>query len=923
MYHFDESRQRFEAHLVQVIPPTSLPECIILRDLAGRLSCHLPAELPQIETVLSQLESNLQADSNLLAYCATPPVWSYEPKHPLWVRLNQLAKNGNGSIKIVERVVAGQTWSKPTAPPFDPPPYLITFYSFKGGVGRTTAAALTGLKLARSGKKVCLVDFDLEAPGLSGLAENVGVGAVDYLLEKQLGIAGPMKDYLYFVADEVAKNKGGELWLVPAGNINANYLTKIGRLDFQALLQHTPSHSNIHALFHDLKQTTPFDFYLIDARTGITDIGGITLNGLSHLNVILFGLGSQNEQGLDFILQHLKTLFKEHQLTPEQIASRLLFVFSPVPLGESKAKDDDLKEALRQTLFTALETHIYPLWPLNTSFPDITDNETPTDPVPHDPLFIRYLPRMPLQKKLQEMEYIQSDTADPPYDQLVERILNVKIPLLGLPKNDPYPLSPNLLAVLQTTRQNLANLRTAGTADDDLKTEDLLRQRFLPLPSFSFLFDPNLFLILGPKGSGKSALFQVLKHPNYVKDLAAFWKIEPAQRHAVQRAKWLVGFEKSFQTSHFGPEKLQALDQVGRQHPSIYILFWKYLAVWSIQQAFHYPRLDLQPGPNLSDLLLDSGRMAQIDQFLQEVIAGKFEEQGQIYLIYDDLDRLLPTTNIEGRGRFLDGLIDWWQSYVSQQHLLAKIFLREDIFNREIKFEDKSKIREGVNRDTINWASEENHYRLFLKWGYEGLRNFVESQLPDVARQFVENPHVGWLPPTDSNSVRRIIEALVGEFMGGGKKKGFTYTWISRHLQDSNKQILPRWIIALFAKAANLAINQQANQPIVPPRIIRQALQQEVSGIAISDLIAAYGNEFQVESRSLFDSFREFSTFPQSRTDLLAFMATKGLNGTEVLKQLQEIGLLELRLPNRRREVDHYQIPDIYLYGLGLTRRGS
>ena len=43
---------------------------------------------------------------------------------------------------------------------------VITFYSWKGGVGRTMAMANVGVQLARRGKRVLLVDWDLEAPGL-------------------------------------------------------------------------------------------------------------------------------------------------------------------------------------------------------------------------------------------------------------------------------------------------------------------------------------------------------------------------------------------------------------------------------------------------------------------------------------------------------------------------------------------------------------------------------------------------------------------------------------------------------------------------------------------------------------------------------------------------------------------------------------
>ena len=43
---------------------------------------------------------------------------------------------------------------------------VCTFYSYKGGVGRSMALANVGAVLAKAGHKVLLVDWDLEAPGV-------------------------------------------------------------------------------------------------------------------------------------------------------------------------------------------------------------------------------------------------------------------------------------------------------------------------------------------------------------------------------------------------------------------------------------------------------------------------------------------------------------------------------------------------------------------------------------------------------------------------------------------------------------------------------------------------------------------------------------------------------------------------------------
>src|SRR5580692_11373070 len=43
---------------------------------------------------------------------------------------------------------------------------IYTFYSFKGGVGRTMALANVAALLAKWGYSILIVDWDLEAPGL-------------------------------------------------------------------------------------------------------------------------------------------------------------------------------------------------------------------------------------------------------------------------------------------------------------------------------------------------------------------------------------------------------------------------------------------------------------------------------------------------------------------------------------------------------------------------------------------------------------------------------------------------------------------------------------------------------------------------------------------------------------------------------------
>jgi hypothetical protein len=325
--------------------------------------------------------------------------------------------------------------------------------------------------------------------------------------------------------------------------------------------------------------------------------------------------------------------------------------------------------------------------------------------------------------------------------------------------------------------------------------------------------------------------------------------------------------------------------------------------------------------------LFDSSVALDIDRFLNSLEReGLYPQVGQIYLVYDYLDRMLPSGDRIARSRYVNGLVDWWQSRVQQnRRLLAKIFLREDIFDREVRVEDKSKIREDVLRHTIRWTARDNLYRLFLKWAFDTLSESLRREFPGLYREF-EDTSIGVVPPEQEDAIRTVIEWLVGEYMGASKEKGYTYTWIPKHLSDSQGQVAPRWMIALFKEAAELAQEMQLSAPIIPQRMIRQALQGPVSTIAVDDLRAEYGDELKTKDDSFLpDLFRdEFNTFPQSKKSLSSFVQSRAENEDvgKVLTRLEEIGLLEQRKPTKRRTEEHYQIPDIFLYGLGLTRRG-
>ncbi len=106
--------------------------------------------------------------------------WAREPGDPWWFQLERhTAKRA-----WVGEVHPSPPWTIEDVDSGQRPP-IVTFFSHKGGVGRSTALVATALHLARANQKVAVVDLDIEAPGLSSLllASPPTRGTLDYLVE--------------------------------------------------------------------------------------------------------------------------------------------------------------------------------------------------------------------------------------------------------------------------------------------------------------------------------------------------------------------------------------------------------------------------------------------------------------------------------------------------------------------------------------------------------------------------------------------------------------------------------------------------------------------------------------------------------------------------------------------------------------------
>jgi cellulose biosynthesis protein BcsQ len=223
--------------------------------------------------------------------------------------------------------------------------YVTTFYSYKGGVGRTMALVNVAVLLAQAGKRVLIVDFDLEAPGLPSfdLFRNAGrrAGIVDYVCAfRETGRSPQVGDFIVKCDEE----GGLPIWLMPAGrHTQAGYADKLYSIDWKDLYDNNDG----YLMFEDMRQQwsrheAGFDYVLIDSRTGHTDVGGICTRQLPDSVVVMFLPNEQNIEGLKPIVAAI--------VAEEKIGrgEKIDLHFCPSNVPDLDDEDDILRDMLER-----------------------------------------------------------------------------------------------------------------------------------------------------------------------------------------------------------------------------------------------------------------------------------------------------------------------------------------------------------------------------------------------------------------------------------------------------------------------------------------------------------------------------------------------------------------------------------------------
>lgn len=255
---------------------------------------------------------------------------------------------------------------------------ICSFYSFKGGVGRSMALANVAELLYNQGLRVLMIDFDLEAPGLERFFEVPEAlhspdevmsarGIVDMLLSykdlrslpqpylsRQAIFGGKLQDESPLPVEPLANfivpiyeenTSGGYLAIVPAGSRGngdfARYANQVRSFDWNDFYNNW----NGEQFFEQFRREAEasFDVILIDSRTGVTEMGGVCNYQLADI-VILFV--APNQQNIDGIVRIAYSLMDPKLIEEGRNGRTLSLVFVPsrIEHGEKALLDNFEKQ---------------------------------------------------------------------------------------------------------------------------------------------------------------------------------------------------------------------------------------------------------------------------------------------------------------------------------------------------------------------------------------------------------------------------------------------------------------------------------------------------------------------------------------------------------------------------------------------------
>ena len=234
-----------------------------------------------------------------------------------------------------------------------------TFWSYKGGVGRTIALVNTAFQLAKLGKRVLIWEMDLDAPGLlripvfQAVAPKVKSGTVELLANASRDLDNIRAQVREAVVEfEDTGSNPVKMHILAAGKPGDGYAARYSAIDWGRFFGPDTKlgYHFFEAIQYCLAEIFQPDFMLIDSRTGLTDIAGICTVHLPDTVVLVHNLSEQGVDGMARVQRALEERNRDTRKRP----LRILRLASHVPASIPNEVERRMAELRSQ----GLEPHV-------------------------------------------------------------------------------------------------------------------------------------------------------------------------------------------------------------------------------------------------------------------------------------------------------------------------------------------------------------------------------------------------------------------------------------------------------------------------------------------------------------------------------------------------------------------------------------
>ncbi|MGI4811804.1 MAG: KGGVGR-motif variant AAA ATPase [Janthinobacterium lividum] len=768
---------------------------------------------------------------------------------------------------------------------------MLTFHSFKGGMGRTTLALSLASALSAAGRRVLFIDADFEAPGVSTLLKQVmpnpRIAFADLLTIAHVSTDPEANEAIELVASRLRDQEVGNLLFLPCTrdlglpNVSPDSLT----------LSSKRSPFFVGSLVAKLGRAVGAELTIVDLRAGLSELVASLFLDPRLQHTLVTTLNGQAIDGTIMLLERMREMGAKWQIASgSQLDATLPTVIInqvPVSPGEGHAGhesasaamgilEEELRLFLDQSRFSPLQQEKSP-----NPFQDATITTTivATDPtVAILPRGLRDVQRILLRSTLPEKmlaAFSSIISAGTTLEQSVDGKVARRRKLAeyaqksvfaeSQPQADIFPTASlvNLAERHQATLPAVAVVGEKGAG----KSYTFMS---LALATTWGAFSKRLGITTDAGARVSGALILPVTSPHDLDDDA-----RAAERRVTSATARAVSNHEPLNDQLITDVMEEQVRSPDASSAVAWRNFWLDLIAW---------RAGFAPGTR--------GAF--------ETLTILMPQDASIVAIFDGIETLfsrLRTSEVEQTAvEALLRLVPDWLSQLPQRNVGCIIFIREDLaryalINNFKQFED----RYLAYSLRWNWA-EASSLALWIAQRAESLPVELEPQellsLNEEARSQALADLWGWKMGPNTSREARSLE------------------WTMSSLSDFNRRIKARDLVRFLAESARNSTPDDAyyDDRLLSPRAMREA---------IGPCSVERVSETAEENADLERIFQKVQSLTGNERELpWSYSRAQSLIGPDDARVLEDNGVLF-------RSGDEFFLPELYRSGLNLRYYGG